>query len=60
MSGNLLFVRLMGERLPSSGRRHFSLFRRTLDTVLQGKELVGVVLGKQVTANEPSFDTEHG
>lgn len=59
MSGNLLFVRRMGERLPSSGTRYFSLFLRTFETVLEEKELVKVKLDAQAMANEPSLNTEH-
>jgi len=34
MSGNLLLDRLTGDPLLSSGKRYFSFWRRTLDTVL--------------------------
>lgn len=38
MSGNLPFDLLMGDLLPSSGKRYFSLWRRTLETVLEKRQ----------------------
>lgn len=41
ISGNFPFVRLMGDRASSSGKRYFSFCRKTLDTVLYHRSANG-------------------
>lgn len=59
MSGNLLFDLLMGDRLPSSGRRYFSLFRRTFETVLgEEDQSLGDSYG-DIAIDKPPLNAKH-
>ena len=59
MSGNLPFDRLIGDRLPSSGCKYFSFWRKTLETVLIGVSHGGLAsLTAQRLEYEPALYTE--